>query len=276
METTNSQSQDQQQATSETGNPTPLTLKPQNEPDELAVWLKEEKDREERKVTCLKRRRGYYEPSIKRCPCRWCIAESEKEAWEIEEQRQHPQEALWAFGVPTKHLYSSFETFVGGDEVKQFLIEASKLNTDILLCGKTGCGKTHLAVSTVRRRVEVSRQLMNPNRPPILFVPVPELLFEIRQSYSDKEVSEQEIVDRYSSVPLLILDDLGAEKTTEWAESILYLIIDRRNRYEKWTIVTSNLTLDEIERSLGARIASRLSDMKVINIKLPDYRKKRA
>jgi len=41
------------------------------------------------------------------------------------------------------------------------------------------------------------------------------------------------------------------------------------------TIVTSNLSLPEIEQHLGARIASRLSDMKVINIKMPDYRKKR-
>jgi DNA replication protein DnaC len=43
-----------------------------------------------------------------------------------------------------------------------------------------------------------------------------------------------------------------------------------------WTVVTSNLTLDEIEAYHGARIASRLSEMTVLNIKLPDYRKKRA
>ena len=109
-----------------------------------------------------------------------------------------------------------------------------------------------------------------------MFVTVPELLFEIRQTFKDDSFeSEKSIVDKYSGVSLLVLDDLGAEKTTEWAESTLYLIIDRRNRDEKWTIVTSNLTLPEIEQTLGARIASRLSDMKVVNIKLPDYRKKR-
>lgn len=108
-----------------------------------------------------------------------------------------------------------------------------------------------------------------------LFVTVPELLLEIRKSFGKEDQDESKIVDKYSNVSLLILDDLGAEKCSEWAEATLYIIIDRRNRDEMMTIVTSNLSLPEIEQHLGARIASRLSDMKVINIKMPDYRKKR-
>jgi DNA replication protein DnaC len=73
----------------------------------------------------------------------------------------------------------------------------------------------------------------------------------------------------------LCLDDLGAEKTTEYAITTLYLIIDRRIRNEMQTIITTNLSLDEIEATLGARIASRLAEMKIIKINMPDYRKKR-
>jgi DNA replication protein DnaC len=211
--------------------------------------------------------------------CPDCLKQKQEDERLLKDQREHPEKLLSTWGVPKKHIGSSFENYKDGEALKDFLVQASKKNEDVLLCGATGCGKTHLAVATLRSKIERSIKPFkdyNPTRP-ALFITVPELLFEIRQTFRDDSFdTEKSLVDKYSSVPLLILDDLGAEKTTDWAESTLYLIIDRRNRDEKWTIVTSNLTLQEIEQSLGARIASRLSDMKVINIKLPDYRKKRA
>lgn len=212
--------------------------------------------------------------------CDDCRRQKEYKDKLLQDQKEHPEHLFTNWGVPKKHIQSSFENYHGGDEVKKYLLEASKNNQDILLCGKTGCGKTHLAVSIIRGKIERATKPFSEyysEKKPAIFITVPELLFEIRQTFNAKDGDENEkcIVDRYSETSLLILDDLGAEKTTEWAESILYLIIDRRNRDEKWTIVTSNLTLPEIEQTLGARIASRLSDMKVINIKLPDYRKKR-
>lgn len=208
--------------------------------------------------------------------CAGCILEKEHEERKLQEQKEHPEKILSSWGVPKRHLHASFENYNGGDEVKRYLVDASKQNQDVLLCGKTGCGKTHLAVSTLRGKIERATKPFKEYTKQALFITVPELLFEIRQTFKDDSYeTERSIVDKYSTVSLLILDDLGAEKATEWGESTLYLIIDRRNREQLWTIVTSNLTLPEIEQSLGARIASRLADMKVVNIKLPDYRKKR-
>ena len=71
----------------------------------------------------------------------------------------------------------------------------------------------------------------------------------------------------------LILDDMGAEKTSEWSIQTLYSIIDRRYRDEKQTLITSNLTLDEIAEKVGDRIASRIAGMcKVVEIKGKDRR----
>ena len=249
------------QADTETDNLIPLTLKQPNE-----------------RPTCGKCGYLIWESSEEEGLCRHCFETKKEIERLLQDQRDRPERVLYSWGVPKKHLNSSFTNYHGGEEVKKFIIESGKTNKDILLCGKTGCGKTHLAVSLMRRKVEVAPKPFDDyRRLSAIFVTVPELLFEIRQTFGKDGVvdSERNIVDKYSEVPLLVLDDLGAEKTTEWAESTLYLIIDRRNRDEKWTIVTSNLTLPEIEQSLGARIASRLSDMKVINIKLPDYRKKR-
>lgn len=208
--------------------------------------------------------------------CDGCTADKDRAKKKLQEQKEHPEIILSSWGVPKRHLQASFENYNGGDEAKRYLVEASKKNQDVLLCGKTGCGKTHLAVATLRGKIERATKPFREYKKQALFITVPELLFEIRQTFRDDSYeTEKSIVDTYSTVPLLILDDLGAEKATEWGESTLYLIIDRRNREQMWTIVTSNLTLSEIEQSLGARIASRLSDMKVVNIKLPDYRKKR-
>jgi len=73
----------------------------------------------------------------------------------------------------------------------------------------------------------------------------------------------------------LIIDDLGAEKSTEFSITTLYIILDRRIRELKTTIITTNLSMSQIEEHLGARIASRLSEMKNIKINMPDHRKRR-
>lgn len=215
-----------------------------------------------------------------RCPAADMLHAIANKKENIQRQKEHPEEILHIWNVPKKHLKSSFENFKGGEAAKKICGEAAKHSESVLLCGKTGCGKTHLAVSMLRQKTQHSTIELEPKNnnkhPKAIFITVPELLLEIRQSYNNPNIQESDIVDKYSDVQLLVLDDLGAEKTTEWSESTLYIIIDRRNRNERWTIVTSNLTLPEIETHLGARIASRLSDMKVVNIKLPDYRKRRS
>jgi DNA replication protein DnaC len=214
------------------------------------------------------------------CPAVDRLEDVAKELELIRHQKEHPEEILSIWNVPKKHLCSSFESFDGGEAAKLICSEASKHLESVLLTGPTGCGKTHLAVAMLRQKIKNSDVELEPghcyqDKTKTLFVTVPELLLEIRQTFNNPNLSEAKVVDKYSNVSLLVLDDLGAEKTTDWSESALYIIIDRRNREEMWTIVTSNLELKDIERYLGARIASRLSDMKIINLKLPDYRKKR-
>lgn len=108
------------------------------------------------------------------------------------------------------------------------------------------------------------------------FITVPNLLMAIRDSFKDGAVeTEKAIVDRFTVYPFLILDDLGADRATEWAIETLYLIIDGRDANLKPTFITTNLSIPEIEKLYGARIASRIAGMEIIKIDMPDYRKKR-
>lgn len=209
---------------------------------------------------------------------------------EIEEKKnrlldliKNPEIELRGFMIPAKYISSSFETFTGNEKLVRECMAYSE--GGLVLYGNTGCGKTHLAVSIMRNIFinelkNIINSDINPNRYNYpkwqIFKPVPDLLLEIRGAFKDgASESEDDIIKKYSRVPLLVLDDLGSEKTSEYSITTLYIIIDRRDRELMPTIITTNLSPKEIEEKLGARIASRLSGMKNIKINMPDYRKKR-
>ena len=191
---------------------------------------------------------------------------------------------LIRFGVPKKYLGCSFDNYI--EKAGKYKTECQKyLAGGMVLTGNTGCGKTHLAVAIVKKihSDEITR-LLNMTRKPgyayypgkKCFVSIPDLLLEIRMTYDKKSsLSEADIIEKYTNVPFLILDDLGSEKTSEFSITTLYLIIDRRDREEMSTIITTNLTNEEIEKTMNARIASRMAGMKNIKINMDDYRKKR-
>lgn len=224
--------------------------------------------------------------------CRDCqaIKYKEEEAKRIENKKNtlretinNPKEILKRYCVPAKYLNSSFETFAGNDKL---VTECRTYKGGgLVLFGNTGCGKTHLAVSIMRNLYitnitdivnkewdsencyEAKRQI---------FKPIPDLLLEIRSSFqAGTKETEEAIIDKYSTIPFLVLDDLGSEKTTEFAITTLYIILDHRDRELMPTVITTNLNNKEIEDKLGARIASRMAGMKNIKINMPDYRKMR-
>jgi DNA replication protein DnaC len=170
----------------------------------------------------------------------------------------------WRY-IPKAYRDCRFETFNGNDKMVQGLIKLADTGCDIVLRGETGCGKTHLAVAIIQYSGSGH------------FTTAPELLLRIRATFGEGQMkeTESEVIDDLCHHELLVLDDLGAEKTSEYAITTLYIIIDRRIRDAKRTIITTNLSLKEIEEKLDARIASRLSGMQNIKISMPDYRKKR-
>lgn len=144
------------------------------------------------------------------------------------------------------------------------------LADSLYITGVRGTGKTHLAAAILRERVLDRR----PHVSDIAWISVPDLLLKIRATFRDRsEQSESGIIEEYSDCKLLVLDDMGVEKTSEWSLQTLYTIIDRRYREERQTIITSNLSLDELAEKLDDRIASRLSELcRVVVLTGPDRR----
>ena len=133
------------------------------------------------------------------------------------------------------------------------------------LHGKTGSGKTIQAIflTLADLRNGYVKNERGGTRT-ALFTSIPELLFEFKNTYSnpESETTENDLVKKYSTVDLLILDDFGVEKTTDWSFQLLYIIINRRYENMKKTIFTSNFSLTQLAEKLGDdRLPSRIQQM---------------
>ncbi len=157
-------------------------------------------------------------------------------------------------------------------EPQENLAEAYRLALDfakapenwLVFAGVNGCGKTHLAAAIANYRLKEGK--------PVKFVVVPDFLDHLRSTFSpESPVSYDQVFEEVKNAPLLILDDLGKQSTTPWAQEKLYQIINYRYNHQLPTVVTTNCALDEID----SPISSRLSDPKISvvwNINAPDYR----
>ncbi len=140
---------------------------------------------------------------------------------------------------------------------------AQNLNGWLLLMGEYGTGKTHLAAAVANFVVSMAV--------PVLFLTVPDLLDWLRFSYGSTDQSFEDRFNEIRNIRLLVLDDLGTQSSTPWAQEKLYQILNHRYTNRLATVITTNLRMEDIE----GRVRSRLEDPDLVarvEIKAPDYR----
>jgi DNA replication protein DnaC len=167
------------------------------------------------------------------------------------------------------HLYhdKTFESFEQREELpreeqqnlKDVLADAEEFANDpqkwLVLMGEHGSGKTHLAAAIANKCVDDGR--------PVVFKEVPELLDHLRATYRpDSPVTYDQLFEAVRGAPLLILDDLGTESASPWAQEKLHQIFNYRYAARLPTVITMSKTIEETDPHL----ASRMLDVSVCTV----------
>lgn len=150
------------------------------------------------------------------------------------------------------HLHNAEKALKAAKDFTNKLLN-NKHETGLLFTGPVGSGKTYLAAAIANTLIAKEINL--------LFLVVPDMLDELRASFSKNTASEIDLLDIARTVPVLILDDLGAHNYTEWTKNRIYSILNYRMNEQLPTIITSNLDFADMEDYLGDRTCSRLLQM---------------
>ena len=236
------------------------------------------------------------------CSCPQAQAEISKQEAEWAEQERQAQESrkqkriealIEASGLSARNRRQTFERWEPKEErmrqIKQ-LVEAYKdlairgelekndgLNS-LFMHGTCGAGKTHLACAVANAMIEAEK--------PVLLTTFGDLVQEIKSTFiKGSKISEKDIIEKYRRAPMLIIDDLGKEKPTDWSASILFSILNHRYSDMKPTIITSNFAPEETINRIapaeddalcGRSIVSRIREVySILNISTDDHRAQR-
>jgi len=166
--------------------------------------------------------------------------------------------------IPNIFQSASYEKDVS-DSLKKATESMFKTRKGLYLWGASGCGKSHAAYAIARYIDEVKDAQ-------VMVFKSADILEMMKQDMDIKNSDKETNGDLYFGESnflkgikdykgILVIDDLGVTKETEWEIQTFYQIIDRKYEDMIPTIITSNLGLDEISKKMGDRIASRIAGM---------------
>jgi DNA replication protein DnaC len=215
-------------------------------------------------------------------PCPECEAERmelEREAAEAEKQtreRVRMEEMLGRAAIPVRFIGRTFDSYraetpgqraaltISRDYAENFARHA-RSGESLLMLGKAGTGKSHLASAILQAIMPAQCGLYS------TAADVIEMVRETWRRDSDK--SQAKVMHMLSTVPLLVIDEVGVQYGTESEQNTLFQIIDRRYRDRRPVILMANLQPAELQALLGDRVYDRLREVsKVLTFDWESFR----
>jgi DNA replication protein DnaC len=159
---------------------------------------------------------------------------------------------------PVSDMARDLQTKIAVNEVRGFvedLDERLREGRGLWLFGDTGTGKTSLAMLISKAALEAGKT--------VAIYSLPKLLARIRRTYDSAPGGDSYLsfFEQLTSVDLLHLDDLGAEKRSDWVLEQLYALVNERYEAQRSIVITTNLQHEELEEQIGPRTVSRLAQM---------------
>lgn len=171
----------------------------------------------------------------------------------------------WAGRIPSRFVWAdldhvALEHPAAVDDLMEWALDPRGRN--LVLLGPVGTGKTYTAVAACRPSAASGAEVQ--------FLPVDELLDLLRPGGPEGAIYDLARIDR------LIIDDLGAERATDWTADRLFAVVNRRWLEERPTIVTTNLPADAFAEAVGPRLFSRLVGNDAVTLRLSGGDRRRA
>lgn len=129
-------------------------------------------------------------------------------------------------------------------------------NQSLFIAGEIGSGKTVFMCSMLKKYIKEQKRKCK-------FISFPKWIMRLQSMFRNNGGASpfEEAEDIASFQGILAIDDLGAEKLTEYVRQIIYFIINEREQQELLTLITSNFSLEEIDELIDPRISSRIAGM---------------
>ena len=136
---------------------------------------------------------------------------------------------------------------------QRYVREFGRQSQNLLFTGAPGLGKTHLSLAIAEGVVKAGHLVM--------YVSAPHLMDQLELGKFQKDDAALEFREVIFGCDLLVIDDLGTELVTRYTQAEVYDLVNHRMNTGKPTIINTNLGLQEIERTYGSRVHSRLAGM---------------
>jgi DNA replication protein DnaC len=159
---------------------------------------------------------------------------------------------------PVSDMARDLQTKIAVNEVRGFVDDLDTRLAEgrgLWMFGDTGTGKTTLAMLISKAALEAGRT--------VAIYSLPKLLARIRRTYDSEPGGDSYLgfFEQLTSVDLLHIDDLGAEKRSDWVLEQLYALVNERYEEQRSVVITTNLPHPELEEQIGSRTVSRLTQM---------------
>lgn len=159
---------------------------------------------------------------------------------------------------PVSDMARDLQTKIAVNEVQAYVDDLDarlREGRGLWLFGDTGTGKTSLAMLISKAALEAGRT--------VAIYSLPKLLARIRRTYDSEPGGDSYLsfFEQLTSVDLLHIDDLGAEKRSDWVLEQLYALVNERYEAQRSIVITTNLQHEELEEQIGPRTVSRLAQM---------------
>lgn len=190
-----------------------------------------------------------------------------------EQERRRQEKRILKTGIKPLHRLCTFDNYVAANEAQQVALEKCKEYArelgfgGFVFSGSTGTGKNHLASAIC---MEFHKREKN-----VMMVTVNKMMRTFKDTMRDNaKYTENDLINELVELDLLVIDEIGLQRASEYTNQILNDVIDSRQVEMKPTGILTNLNYDDLKVNLGNRIVDRLSyDGMWISFNWESYRK---